>query len=70
MRTYELLAQKVKSIKCPHGLRGRLYVAIDNVRLASHLHGLEGDHIENRPIRREQEVQSCAQVVFLDVRGR
>lgn len=44
------MSQEVEPIQCPHSLCRGLYVAVDNMRLASHALGLERDDIEDWPV--------------------
>jgi hypothetical protein len=56
-KTYHLFAEEPKSLQRSHGLRARLNVSVDNMRLSTHALALRsnsvGDYIQYRSIRRE-----------------
>lgn len=64
---YHLLAQKFVPIERSHSLCRRLYVAIDNMRLAPHLCSLECNDIQDHTISGEEHVKRRSQVIFLDM---
>lgn len=67
-RTHHWSAEELLTIQGSHGLCRCLDIAKDNVCLAAHGHGLERDDIENGAVRREEHVERCAKVCFLDFR--
>ena len=67
--TYQLMSEKLKSPQGSHSLRCRLCITVNDVRLPSHLHRLQGDDIEDRAVGGEESVEGEAEVVFLYLRG-
>lgn len=55
--TYHFLAKKVKPLKSSHCLRASLDILEHNMGLTTHILGFHGNHIQNRPICREEGVE-------------
>ena len=53
---YHLTSKELKSLQRSHSLRSTLDISENNMRLPSHLHGLQCDNVENRSIGAEQHV--------------
>jgi hypothetical protein len=51
--THQVLVKENKALQSAHGLRRGVDVTEDDMRLAPHLHGLEGDNIEDDAIGRK-----------------
>jgi hypothetical protein len=65
--TYQVFPMKIHVSACSHCHGRRLYVAKYNVSLATHLHCLQRHNIEDRSIRREEQIEFPPQSVLLQL---
>lgn len=64
-QTYHVLSKESEALQSAHGLGRGINVAEHNMRLASHLHRLERNNIEDDAIGSKQHVQVSLEVFFL-----
>lgn len=68
--TNHLLAEKVESLECAHGLCAGLDVLEDDMGLSTHLAGLHSDHVEDGAVRGEEGVERGAKVMLIELIGK
>lgn len=60
--TYNVLPKKRRSLQRAHRLRRSINIAEDDVGLAAHLGGLEGDDVEDDAVGGEEHVEVSLEV--------